>query len=87
MPKTVSSRDLRDNLSDTLSRVAYSGERIIVLRHGKKAAALIPLDDLELLESVIEQLEDEIDIEEAKKALAEKGKPIPLDKLKRELDL
>lgn len=77
----------RDDFSDTLNRVAYRGERIVLRRRGKDLAAIVPLEDLAL----IERLEDEIDVREARKALAEmkrKGeKPIPYEKVRRELGL
>jgi len=78
---------LRDNLADALNRVAYKGERIVVERHGKEVAALVSLDDLALLNA----LEDRIDMEAAREALAEmktKGrKPIPWETVKRQLGL
>jgi antitoxin (DNA-binding transcriptional repressor) of toxin-antitoxin stability system len=67
--------------------VAYRGERIVLRRRGKDVAAIVPLEDLAL----IEKLEDEIDVREARKVLAEmkrKGRrPIPLATLKRDLGL
>lgn len=56
----------RDTFSDTLNRVAYRGERIVLRRRGKDLAAIVPIADLEL----IQKLEDEIDLREARKALA-----------------
>jgi hypothetical protein len=56
------------------------GERIVLRRRGKDVAVLVPVEDLKLLE----EIEDRIDIEEAKKALKEKGK-IPWTKLKKKL--
>ena len=86
MTKLAASK-VRDEFSDTLNRVAYRGERIVLRRRGKDLAAIVPLADLAL----IEKLEDAIDVREAKKALAEmkrKGaKPIPYDKVRRELGL
>ncbi len=74
--------DIRDNLADALNRVAYSGERIVVERRGKGVAALVSMDDLELLE----HLEDKADIKAARKALREKG-GITLDQYKRKLGM
>ncbi len=78
---------LRENLADALNRVAYGGERIVLERRGKQVAALVPLDDLALLNA----LEDRIDLDAARKALAEmktKGrKPIPWETVKRQLGL
>lgn len=42
-----------------------------------------PLEDLEL----IERLEDEIDVREARKALADKSPSVPWEQVKRELGL
>ncbi|MBI4603509.1 MAG: type II toxin-antitoxin system Phd/YefM family antitoxin [Planctomycetes bacterium] len=79
---TVSTTKVREELSETLNRVAYAGERIILGRRGKAIAALVPVEDLEILEA----LEDRLDVEAAKKALKEKGS-IPWTKLKKKLGL
>jgi prevent-host-death family protein len=60
---------IRNNLADALNRAAYSGERVILERRGKPVAALVSMDDVELLE----RLEDEADLRAAKKARKEKG--------------
>ena len=73
---------VREEFSETLNRVAYKGERIVLERHGKDVAALVPLEDLELLE----ELEDRMDLEAARKALTEHGS-ISLDELKAELGI
>jgi antitoxin (DNA-binding transcriptional repressor) of toxin-antitoxin stability system len=72
--------EFRDSMSDPLNRVAYQGERIILERHGKPVAALVPMNDLALLEAI----EDREDITAARKALREKGS-IPLAQVKAEL--
>lgn len=72
----------RDAFADTINRVAYRGERIILRRRGKALAAVVPISDLAFLE----EMEDRLDIEAARKALKEKGR-IPWSKLKAELDL
>ncbi len=58
---------VRESLSDTVDLVAFKGERVIIQRHGKDEAALISVEDLELLE----ELEDRADVAAARKALAE----------------
>lgn len=73
----------RDEFADTLNRVAYAGERIVLRRRGKDIAALVPIEDLEMIEA----LEDRLDIAAAKKALKEKGPNIPIAKIKVELGL
>ena len=78
---------IRSRLADTLNRVAYQGERIVLERRGKGVAALVSMDDL----AALERMEDEIDARAAKKALAEmkrKGlKPIQWEQVKAELGL
>jgi prevent-host-death family protein len=70
--------DIRNQLADAINRVAYAGERIVLERRGKKVAALVSVEDLELLE----EMEDQADIRAAKKALKEKG-GITLEELKK----
>jgi prevent-host-death family protein len=86
MTKLAASK-VREEFSDTLNRVAYRGERIVLRRRGKDLAAIVPIEDLAL----IEKIEDEIDIREARKALAEMkregGRGIPYEKVRRELGL
>ena len=57
----------RANFSDVVSRAAYGKERVVLTRHGKPVAAVVPLEDLEALE----RLEDELDAEMGAAALAE----------------
>jgi prevent-host-death family protein len=71
----------RQEFAETINRVAYRGERIILHRRGKNLAALVPITDLVALE----QLEDRLDVEAAKRALAESDERIPYDKVRRDL--
>ena len=73
---------VRENFSDTLNRVAYRMERIVLRRRGKDLAALVPVEDAALLD----ELEDRIDLEAAHKALREKG-TISWAQLKKQLSL
>jgi prevent-host-death family protein len=72
----------RDDFADTVNRVAFTKERMVVQRRGKKLAALVPIEDLEFLE----ELEDRMDIVAAKKAMSEKG-GLTLAELKKKLKL
>jgi prevent-host-death family protein len=73
----------RENFSDVVNRSAYGKERIVLTRRGKSVAAVVPIEDLELLE----EIEDRLDVEAARKALAEPGKNISLEKVKDLLGL
>ncbi len=57
----------RDEFSDLVNRAAYGKERVVLTRRGKALAAVVPREDVELLE----RLEDRIDLDEARAALAE----------------
>lgn len=45
----------RADLAELVNRVAYSGERILLTRHGKMVAAIVPAEDLELLERLAQE--------------------------------
>ena len=47
---TLSTRELRANLSDVLGRASYGGERIGVTKNGRLTAIVIGVDDLLALE-------------------------------------
>jgi len=72
---TISITDARDEFADLVNRVAYGHERIIVARRGKNLAALVPPEDVALLELI----ENEIDLAAARAALADPANAEALD--------
>jgi prevent-host-death family protein len=50
MTREVPVTQARADLAELVSRVGYTGERIVLTRHGKPLAALVPVEDLEALE-------------------------------------
>jgi prevent-host-death family protein len=79
--------ELRHSLADMLNRAEYAGERIIVHRRGKDAAAIIPIEDLRLLERLIAEAEDQLDVAAARAALAESDERVPYADARRRLGL
>jgi prevent-host-death family protein len=83
----VAASKAREDFSDTLNRVAYGGECIVLRRRGRDLAAIVSIADLAL----IEKIEDETDVREARKVLARMKragkKPVSLEKRKRDLGL
>ncbi|MBN1556206.1 MAG: type II toxin-antitoxin system prevent-host-death family antitoxin [Phycisphaerae bacterium] len=67
---TLPITEARERLADLGNRVSLLGERVVVERRGKNLFALVPLEDLELLE----RLEDKMDLEEIKKSRNKPGK-------------
>lgn len=83
MTTTISTADARKNFADIVNKVAYSKEPVILTRRGRGIAALISIDELELLQ----QIENYIDIEDAKKALNEPGDNIQAREFWKQLGL
>lgn len=76
--------DARDHLSEVVDRVRYTHERVVLTKHGKDVGAIVSIEDLTLLE----MLEDQLDIDMARKALAEAGdERIPYQSLREKLGL
>jgi prevent-host-death family protein len=81
----VSTADLRRNLAELVNRVAFGKERVVLTRHGKQVCALVPIEDLSLLERMREAAgrQDVADALEDRSA----GESIEWTALRRELGL
>ncbi len=81
----ISFSEARDNFAEVANEVAYAGKRVILTRKGKKIVAMISIDDLETLEAI----ENQVDLDDAKKALADvkKNGSISWESIKKKLDL
>lgn len=76
------------HLSDAIERVSTESERLIIVREGKRVAAVVSLEDLEMLEELDEILDqaDIPEIEAARKEAQEKG-TLPLAEFMAKLGL
>jgi prevent-host-death family protein len=78
---TLSTGAARDKFSELLNRAAFGKERVVLTRRGKPLVAVVPIEDIDLLE----ELEDRADAEAARAALAAwraEGSPsAPLDEV------
>jgi prevent-host-death family protein len=72
-------------LTDIVNRAAKAKERTVLSRRGKGIAAVVPIEDLRLLEHLTQEEMDRQDVEDARKALAEGGKKVLLRDFVREL--
>ena len=77
--------EARESFSTTVNRVAFGGERVVLTRHGRRIAAVVPIEDLDLLES----LEDRRDLDDVRAALTDPDNQarIGWEKLKAQLGL
>jgi antitoxin (DNA-binding transcriptional repressor) of toxin-antitoxin stability system len=78
---TVSVTNFREKIADLGNRAAYAGERISVESHHKPFFAVVPIEDLQLLE----YLEDKMDLAMAREAL-KRNDFVPWEDAKKELD-
>jgi len=72
-----------DNLDSALESAASGRERVERIRQGKPVAALVSIEDLQLLI----RLENELDLKAVRKVRREKGKPISLAAVKVRLGM
>jgi len=76
----VSMTDARHDFTSIANRVMFKGERVFVEKNNKPAFAVVPVEDVELLEAI----EDRLDVAEALESLKEEGS-ISLEDLRKKL--
>ena len=81
----VNTVNARAQFSEIINRAAFGKERVTLTRRGKEIVAVVPIEDVKLLEA----LEDRLDLEEARASLAEAKKKgtVSWEKIKKELGL
>jgi prevent-host-death family protein len=80
---SMSTGEARDQFATVINRAAFGKERIVLTRRGKAIVAIVPMEDLEFLQ----ELENRLDLEEARATLVEikeKG-TVPWEKMKADL--
>lgn len=83
--KHVTTAETRKNMSELINRAAYGGERFVVTRHGKELVAIVPLDDLTLLDRLRRRIAER-DYEGALREVAD-AETVPWAEVRRDLDL
>ena len=79
----ISTANARKKLANIVNRVAFGKEAFVLTRRGEALAALVSVDDLNLLL----EIEERMDVDDAWQARAESEEMISWEKLKKELDL
>lgn len=82
MIKEISAVEARQKLGELLARVRYAGEKFVITRGGKRAAALVSVEDLERLE----RLEELLDVLSVGLLKAQAQEPLPLDALLKQYE-
>ena len=83
MTTTISTANARKNFADIVNKVAYGTDPVVLTRRGREIAALVSMKEFELLR----QIEDHLDVEDARKALAESGDNLPANEVWKQLGL
>lgn len=81
-PATVTVARACARFADTIDLVRSTGQRIVLSKSGKRAVAIISIEDLELLQ----RLEDARDLKAAREALKRPG-TTPWDDVKKRVGL
>jgi len=87
--ETITSKDIREHLSDVLNKVAYKDQKYIITRSGKDVAVILSMEEWGLIEKMMQKMEDEEDVRDADQAHARyiKEGAIPFDQAMKELGL
>ena len=83
MLKKITTADARKKFAKIVNQVAFGNDSFVLTRRGEPIAAIISMKELKLLQD----LEDQLDIEDAWEAKEEAGESIPWEELKKELEL
>lgn len=82
---SVTTAEARKQLAELVNRVAYGKERVVLTRHGREVAAVVPLEDLRLLERLRGRLTRR-QVQRALKEVQDRGS-VPWEALREALDL
>ncbi len=79
----MNTMEAKEQFADLINRVAHSKERIVLTRRGKEIAAIVPLEDLKVLQAT----QDKHDLHAAIDALKEARSTgtMTLDQLKESM--
>jgi len=83
--KQITTAEAIKHLSELLNRAAYGKERFVVTRHGKQLVAIVPLEEVTLLDR-LRALLSKKDFEAAIEEMDNSG-TLSWDEVRRELDL
>ena len=80
MPKTISSSELRAQIKHVLNEVGYGQSQYVVERFGEPTAAIISVEDLEILQA-IKQQRAKMSLQETIAGIRARGSEVDLGEL------
>lgn len=83
MLKKISTADARKKFANIINQVAFGEDSFVLTRRGEPIAAIVSMKELKILQD----LEDQIDIDDAWETKKEAGESIPWAELKNEIEL
>lgn len=87
MEETMSTVEARDQFGELINRAAFGKERVILTRRGKALVAVVPVEDMRLLEE-LESLRESQEFQVAKEEWErEGGETHTLDEVVRDLGI
>ncbi len=91
MTERITASEARNDFRGTLNRVVRDHERLVITRHRDEEVAVIPVEDLRLLEKLERQMEDAVDSEAVGRMIAENPRyaeeSVLIEDLKEDLGL
>lgn len=83
--RAVTVADARKGLAELLNRVAFAKEQVVLTRHGRQVAAIVPIEDLEFLS----RMRGFVARGDVRRALSDldAGRTKPWEQLRQELGL
>jgi antitoxin YefM len=69
--------DVKNRLSEVVERVEREHGRVVITKHGRPAAVVISVEDLESLEETLDVLDSEALLADIRQALAERRTSAP----------
>ncbi len=86
-PREVSTAEIRKHLSDLINQVAFGKSRLTLTRRNKPIAAIVPMEDLEILERIEDNLDLLMALKELETVEQEGAGTVPWEQVRKKAGL
>ena len=69
--------DVKNRLSEVVDQIEREHGRVIITKHGRPAAVVLSIDDIESLEETLDVLSNDSLLADIREALAERARTLP----------